>query len=295
MKIAGLQKLSMVDYPGKMACTIFFAGCNFCCPYCHNSLLVRPEPDHEWMEEEEVLLYLKKRQGILEGVCISGGEPLLQGEKLIPFIEKIKALGYPVKLDTNGTFPELLVKLCEKGLVDYVAMDIKNAKENYGKAIGRTDREALGKAIGWTDRETLGKTIGRTEREYSGEDGSDGQKKERILQEDGACATARLFSDSSATFFQTDQIQKSIDFLLQGKVEYEFRTTLVKGIHEKSDVEQICAWIAGAKVWYLQNFKDSGNLLAPDQQVMDSFSESEINFIKELARERKIPAFVRNF
>ena len=130
MKIAGIQKLSMVDYPGKMACTIFFTGCNFHCPYCHNSSLVLPEPDMTYMSEEEVLKFLKKRQGLLDGVCITGGEPLLQGQNLISFMSQIKEMGYCVKLDTNGTFPELLKDICQSGLVDYVAMDIKHTKSN---------------------------------------------------------------------------------------------------------------------------------------------------------------------
>jgi len=120
-----------------MACTIFFAGCNFRCPYCHNKSLVIPEADQPYMNEEEVLKFLKRRQGLLDGVCITGGEPLLQGDKILPFIKKIKELGYSVKLDTNGTNPQLLKELCESGMIDYVAMDIKNSREKYGKAIGR--------------------------------------------------------------------------------------------------------------------------------------------------------------
>ena len=131
MRIAGIQKLSMVDYPGKMACTVFLSGCNFRCPYCHNSSLVIPEPEQSYMTEEEVLKFLKKRQGLLDGVCITGGEPLLQGDAIIPFIREIKNLGYAVKLDTNGTNPLLLKELCESGLVDYVAMDIKSGKSDY--------------------------------------------------------------------------------------------------------------------------------------------------------------------
>lgn len=135
MRIQGLQKLTLLDYPGKVACTIFTAGCNFRCPFCHNaSLVVHPEENEE-ISEEEIIKFLKKRTGVLDGVCISGGEPLLQPD-IERFMRKVKALGYRIKLDTNGSFPDKLKHLVEEGLVDYVAMDIKNAKESYGKTIG---------------------------------------------------------------------------------------------------------------------------------------------------------------
>ncbi|MEF9945157.1 MAG: anaerobic ribonucleoside-triphosphate reductase activating protein [Lachnospiraceae bacterium] len=135
MRIQGLQKLTLLDYPGKVACTIFTGGCNFRCPFCHNaSLVVEPDRNQE-IQEEEVLGFLKKRVGVLDGVCVSGGEPLLQPD-IQEFLGAIKALGYEVKLDTNGSFPTKLKSLVDKGLVDYVAMDIKNSKEHYGKTIG---------------------------------------------------------------------------------------------------------------------------------------------------------------
>ncbi len=135
MNFGGFQKLTLLDYPGKVACILFTKGCNFFCPYCHNSQLIDGSPKDN-IEEEEVLAFLKKRQGILEGVCISGGEPLLH-EGISDFISKVKELGYAVKLDTNGTFPKRLKELCEKGLVDYVAMDIKNSFSKYPITAGR--------------------------------------------------------------------------------------------------------------------------------------------------------------
>ena len=138
MKIQGLQKLTLLDYPEKVACTVFFAGCNFRCPFCHNASLVVTIPKVPQMNEEEFFGFLKKRQGILDGVCITGGEPLLQTE-LEPFIRKIKELGFAVKLDTNGSLPEKLKYLVKQGLVDYVAMDIKNAPERYGETCGISD------------------------------------------------------------------------------------------------------------------------------------------------------------
>lgn len=135
MRINGLEKMSLVDYDGKVSATIFTGGCNFICPFCHNSPLVTDFKTQPVLLEEEVLSYLKKRKGLLDGVCISGGEPTLQND-LIPFIEKVKSLGYSVKLDTNGTNPTIIKQVHTSGLVDYFAMDIKNDKEHYAKIIG---------------------------------------------------------------------------------------------------------------------------------------------------------------
>lgn len=135
MRIQGLQKLTLLDFPERVACTVFFAGCNFRCPFCHNASLVVDIPSEGDLTEEEFFSFLKKRQGILDGVCVTGGEPLLQ-PGIEGFIGKIKELGYAVKLDTNGSFPEKLKFLVEKGLVDYVAMDIKNCPEEYGVTAG---------------------------------------------------------------------------------------------------------------------------------------------------------------
>lgn len=137
MRIDGLQKLTLLDYPGKMACTIFLGGCNFRCPFCHNSELLTLDPGHPPAYTEEGLLaFLKKRVGILDGVCITGGEPLLTDE-VRPFMEKIKEMGYQIKLDTNGSYPKRLKGLVQAGLVDYVAMDIKNSPKKYGATMGR--------------------------------------------------------------------------------------------------------------------------------------------------------------
>ena len=134
MKISGLQKLTLLDYPGKMACTVFTYGCNFRCPFCHNAMLVTEENSDD-ISEDEFFAFLKKRQGILDGVCISGGEPTLQKD-LAEFIGKIRALGYAVKLDTNGSQPEVLRNLIKENLLDYVAMDIKNSPAKYSLTCG---------------------------------------------------------------------------------------------------------------------------------------------------------------
>ena len=134
MKIAGLQKMTLLDFPGKVACTVFLDGCNFRCPFCHNTPLLTGQAE-AFMTEEEFFAFLQKRQGILDGVCITGGEPTLQKD-LTEFLGKIKALGYLVKLDTNGYRPDVLQSVVEQGLVDYVAMDIKNGPNHYSTTTG---------------------------------------------------------------------------------------------------------------------------------------------------------------
>jgi pyruvate formate lyase activating enzyme len=134
MKLCGLQKTTLLDYPGHVAATIFLGGCNFLCPFCHNSSLIGGDVTPSF-SEDDIMDFLKKRKGILEGVCITGGEPTLNGD-LEPFIETIKDLGYLVKLDTNGYQPQVLKTLVSHELLDYVAMDIKAGKDNYQKASG---------------------------------------------------------------------------------------------------------------------------------------------------------------
>lgn len=132
--IAGLQKMTLLDYPGKVACTVFLRGCNFRCPFCHNSALI-PFEGESLMDEEALLAFLRKRQGLLDAVCVSGGEPTLQ-PRLEPLLRKIRDLGFAVKLDTNGSRPDVLKRLVNEGLVDYVAMDIKNSPSAYGDTTG---------------------------------------------------------------------------------------------------------------------------------------------------------------
>lgn len=199
MNIQGLQKLTLLDYPGKMACIIFTAGCNLRCPFCHNSALVINPPKESEFSVDEILDFLKKRQGILEGVVITGGEPLLQKD-LEDFIVEIHQLGYSVKLDTNGTFPDRLRNLIDKGLLDYVAMDVKASPAGYPPSVG----------IGGYD---------------------------------------------------VSKITESINLLLEGRVDYEFRTTVVREFHSIFDMKNLGEWIKGAKRHYLQAFKDSGELI----------------------------------
>ncbi len=132
--ISGLQKMTLLDFPGKVACTVFLHGCNYRCPFCHNSQLLGGVGE-EFMTEEEFFAFLEKRKGLLDGVAVSGGEPTLY-KGLPQMLAKIKAMGYAVKLDTNGSRPQVLKAVVEQGLVDYVAMDVKNGPEEYGQTVG---------------------------------------------------------------------------------------------------------------------------------------------------------------
>lgn len=199
MVIQGLQRLTLLDFPGKVACTVFLAGCNFRCPFCHNASLVVDTYKNKEIPEEEFFAFLNKRKGILDGVCVTGGEPLLQSG-IEEFLERIKSLGFLVKLDTNGSFPDKLIRIAELKLVDYVAMDIKNSQESYGKTIGIED-------------------------------------------------------------YDISKVHKSVNYLLRGNVPYEFRTTVVREFHQRSDFESIGRWIRGASRYYLQQFVDSGDVI----------------------------------
>ncbi len=147
IRIGGFQKLTLLDYPGQMACIVFTAGCNFRCPFCQNAGLLTSDglsgpASGSVISEKEILQYMEKRKGLLDGVVISGGEPLMQ-EGLTEFIRKVKELGFLIKLDTNGSFPDRLAGLLKEGLADYVAMDIKSSRDGYGTASGRAAGEIL--------------------------------------------------------------------------------------------------------------------------------------------------------
>ena len=138
MRIGGLQKVTLLDYPGKVACTVFLPGCNLRCPYCHNPSLVLPGQKTEGISPESLLAFLNTRRGKLDGVCVTGGEPTLHRD-LPELLGQIRDLGFSIKLDTNGTNPEMLASLLQAGALDYVAMDIKNSKEKYAETVGIPD------------------------------------------------------------------------------------------------------------------------------------------------------------
>ena len=138
MQIAGLQKLTLLDFPGRIACTMFLCGCNLRCPFCHNASLVLPRGGTDSMSQDELLAFLQKRRGRLQGVCITGGEPTLYPD-LPDLLRRIRLLGYEIKLDTNGSNPQMLRAILSEGLVDYVAMDIKNSPTRYTETCGGVD------------------------------------------------------------------------------------------------------------------------------------------------------------
>ncbi len=220
MQIAAFQKLTLLDFPGTVACILFTNGCNFRCPFCHNKGLVLPGEETAQVDENEILDYLAKRKGILEGVNITGGEPMLHAD-LPELLQKIKALGYKIKVDTNGTRPDMLRQLVENGLVDYIAMDIKNAPEAYPETIG------LPKA-------------------------------------------------------DLDAICASKTYLMEARIPYEFRTTVVKGLHDTEKLIQIAKWIAGAEAYFLQSYTDSGHVLSPEG--LSAFSEEEMRIFADAIR-----------
>lgn len=145
--IAGLQKMTLLDYPGKVACTVFLQGCNYRCPFCHNTELL-PRQGEPLMDMPGLLRFLERRKGILEAVCVSGGEPTLAPE-LEELLRAVKAMGYAVKLDTNGSHPQVLKHLVGEGLVDYVAMDVKNSPSRYAETVGlaKVDLTALEESL----------------------------------------------------------------------------------------------------------------------------------------------------
>lgn len=224
MRIDGLQKMTLLDFPGKVACTVFTGGCNFRCPFCHNALLVTELPQKPDYTVDEILSFLKKRQGLLDGVAITGGEPLMNPE-IDSFIREIRKLGYSVKLDTNGSFPERLEKIVNDGLIDYVAMDIKNCKKKYAETVGLSS-------------------------------------------------------------FDLSKVERSVDFLKNGSVDYEFRTTVVREFHTVEDIRKAAEWISGAKRYFLQNFVDSGNLIDPsvggvDKETMFRMKDAAADFVPQ--------------
>jgi pyruvate formate lyase activating enzyme len=219
MKIGGLQPVTLLDYPEKLAAIIFTAGCNMRCPFCYNFNLVLPEQfsSKRLYDENEVIEFLKKRKKYLEGLVISGGEPTFQ-EDLPEFLAKMKKIGYAVKLDTNGFRPEVLQQLIENKLVDYLAMDIKGSLEDYER-----------------------------------------------------------FTEVPA-----GRIDESIKIVMASGLPYEFRSTLVKGLHEGADIIKMAQAIKGAEKYYLQNFSEAP-VLAGEKFKGKAFFKKELEEMRQLA------------
>lgn len=230
----GFQKMTLLDYPGKVACTLFTGGCNLRCPFCHNAPLVTGlDVSEETTQgnrffDDDILSYLRKRRGLLDGVCITGGEPLMHKE-LSAFIREVRSLGYAVKMDTNGTLPDRLQSLIDGNLIDYVAMDIKNCPEKYPQTVGVAD-------------------------------------------------------------FDCKPIRASVSLLAEGRVDYEFRTTVVKELHTVEDIAKIADWIQGAPRYYLQGFRDSGQLIQPG---LEAVPYDTMVRMKDAATSRGLTTFLR--
>ena len=225
MKIHGLQKMTLLDFPGHVACTVFLGGCDFRCPFCHNFELADGTANPV-MEEEELLSFLEKRKGLLDGVAFTGGEPLLHKD-LPELMRKIRDMGFSVKLDTNGNHPKLLKEILNEGLVDYVAMDIKNSPEKYAKTAGV---------------DTIDLSL----------------------------------------------IKESISLLMNSKIDYEFRTTVVREFHEKDDFRKMGEMIRGAKQYFLQAFTDRDTvpfegLSAPEKEEMEAFLNVSVEYVQKAA------------
>lgn len=216
MNIYGLVKTTLLDYPGRIACTVFTGGCNFRCGYCHNAPLVLNANSNTRIGEGEVLSFLEAHRRTLQGMCISGGEPTLQND-LFEFLHHVKDMGYPVKIDTNGYNPWKIKCLVEYGLVDMVAMDIK------------------------TDR--------------------------------------RRYPELTQTAIDFDVIMETAAFLLERKVEYEFRTTVVKEFFDDAAAHYIAEWLAGARKYYLQGFVDSGTTIV---HGLHARSQNEMNRYRDI-------------
>ena len=221
MKICGLIKTTLLDYPGHLACTVFTGGCNYRCPFCHNPELLDMNTESEY-SEKEIFDFLDRRGRTLEGVAISGGEPTLQ-EDLTDFMRELKSkYRLKLKLDTNGCNPDVISKLIEEGLADYIAMDIKASPENYARVCG-------------------------------------------------------------VKSVNMDAIKKTKDMLISGDLPYEFRTTAVKGLHTEADFYGIADFIKGCRNYYIQNFKDSGNILDKKQGFCE-FSPEELLHFADIVR-----------
>jgi len=229
MRIGGLHKVSLIDYPGKIAAVLFTLGCNFRCPYCHNPELVNPGRGTAEIPWATVYEFLQRRRGLLDGVVVTGGEPTLQPD-LIEVVKQIKELGFSVKLDTNGTHPEVIKRLIQERSIDFIAMDIKGPLEHYERFIGVT--------------------------------------------------------------FDMAKIRKSIALIMESGMEYEFRSTLVPGLHHEDDIRTMARAIKGARRYVLQNFSQRG-CMDPGLREMNGFSPKQMAYFQTIAQDEVKLCLVR--
>jgi len=231
LKIGGLQKLTLIDYPKRVACTVFLIGCNFRCPFCYNGELVLPEKiKKQPVTSQKVFFeFLKSRIGLLDGVCITGGEPTINND-LPQFIKKIKKMGFLVKLDTNGTTPQMIKELIKSRAVDYIAMDIKSSFSS--------------------------------------------------RNEKPATMVINKYDEAAGVKVDLKKIRESIDIIKKSGVDYEFRTTIVPGIHLKGDIVELAREISTVKRYYLQEFK-SGKNINGQLMAVNPYSRKELLDIRD--------------
>lgn len=234
MLICGFNKTTLLDYPEHVAATVFLGGCNFRCPFCQNRDLLLNPADFATFSEEDVFDHLKKRRSMLSGVCVSGGEPTIYKD-LPDFLARIKDLDYLIKLDTNGTNPDMLRSLYDAHLIDYVAMDIKSGPSDYARVAGLSEVEDS------------------------------------------------IFTASGQNLLKN--VRESVDFLISetdsSRFTYEFRTTVVRELHNLESFREIGTWIQGASRYYLQSYKDSENVLCPG---FHAYSKAELEGFAEFLR-----------
>ena len=219
MVIHGLQKLTLLDFPGHTACTVFTARCNWRCPFCHNASLVLRPDSQPVIDEDAFFSFLAKRRGLLDGVAVTGGEPTLNRD-LGDFLARVKDMGFQTKLDTNGTHPDMLRDILARGLADYVAMDIKAGRDNYPAVTGTLRPGLTG-------------------------------------------------------------VEESVSLLWESGTAHEFRTTVVRELHSDADFADIAIWLAGEERYFLQAFKDSGDLIT---QTCSGCSKEEMEHFLSIVR-----------
>lgn len=285
MKIYGFQKLTLLDYPEHLAALVFTGGCNFRCPWCHNGDLIHPSSDMPCLDEREVLSQLERRASMLEGVVISGGEPTLQPD-LRDFITSCRNMGYKIKLDTNGSRPEILIPLLEDGLVDYVAMDIKADKKTYGTAAGleNLDIDSIEKSIRFLIKRALptcfadrsSKSETATARNYDhiaaiNNVNGGNRAATDVNAHDGIRSAADVNAhDGGHTAADVNAHNSSLAF------HYEFRTTVMPQYHNAASITAIAEWIRGAEKYFLQAYRDSEAV--PEH----GFTEPDSAFMQEM-------------
>lgn len=295
-----LEKSTLLDYPGKIASIIFNWGCNFRCPFCHNPELVVEPPSPFLMPRNEVISFLKKRVGKIDAVVFTGGEPFANPET-IDFVKDVKELGFLIKIDTNGSFPDKLQYLIDNHLVDYIAMDIKNDLLNYLKTIGlekNSSKQSDSKGYGQSNdqircsnnvfensqsRKLIHDCVDEKENRFN--ELFDVGKKYNTTQQStvkqlGESITKNHISVKHDQFSLLEQVKKSISIVMATPqsnypIDYEFRTTFVPGLHNDETAKGIGELIKGAKIFYAQNFRP-GKTLDPLYRKMYGFTDSEL-------------------